>query len=70
MQVNVGMSQTNRRQLQKLQNLLAVNENQFQLVTKQIDAQWSTHQTLLKQNSRFFFLPNSQVEHVVFTLVH
>lgn len=46
------MSQTNRRQLDKLQRLLAINEAQYQIVNKQIDSFWSSHQQNVKQNQR------------------
>ena len=46
------MSQTSRRQLNKLQNMLAVIENQYKIASKQIDAAWSSHLTFVKQNSK------------------
>lgn len=46
------MSQTSRRQLSKLQKLLTLNEQQFAVVSKQIDANWSIHQTQVRQNKK------------------
>lgn len=46
------MSQTSRRQLSKLQKLLILNEQQFAMVSKQIDANWSTHQAQVRQNKK------------------
>lgn len=50
--VGITMSQTNRRQLEKLQSMLAVNEHQFQLISKQVDGQWSAYQDAIKQNKK------------------
>ncbi|XP_062546766.1 nuclear pore complex protein Nup214 [Armigeres subalbatus] len=47
-----AMSQSSRRQLASLQNMLAVNENQLHIVNKQIDAQWSAIQEANRNNSR------------------
>ncbi|XP_039448687.1 nuclear pore complex protein Nup214 [Culex pipiens pallens] len=47
-----AMSQSSRRQLASLQNNLAINENQLQIVNKQLDAQWSAIQEASRVNSR------------------
>ncbi|XP_055591085.1 nuclear pore complex protein Nup214 [Uranotaenia lowii] len=47
-----AMSHSSRRQLASLQNMLAVNENQLQIVNKQIDAQWSAIQDAIRLNSK------------------
>ena len=47
-----AMSQSSRRQLANLQNVLAQNETQLQIVNRQIDAQWSAHQEKQKTNSK------------------
>lgn len=61
------MSQTNRRQMERLQRQLAINEHQFQIVSKQIDAAWSAHELSVRQNSRArMHIP--QLENVYMTL--
>lgn len=47
-----AMSQSSRRQLASLQNNLAINENQLQIVNKQLDAQWYAIQEASRVNSR------------------
>lgn len=47
------MSQTNRRELNKLEKLLATNEQQFRIVSNQIDAQWSVHQDKVRANAKY-----------------
>ncbi|XP_065089839.1 nuclear pore complex protein Nup214 [Ochlerotatus camptorhynchus] len=47
-----AMSQSSRRQLASLQNMFAINENQLQIVNKQIDAQWSGIQEASRINSK------------------
>uniref|UniRef100_A0A1Q3EY95 Nuclear pore complex protein Nup214 n=1 Tax=Culex tarsalis TaxID=7177 RepID=A0A1Q3EY95_CULTA len=47
-----AMSQSSRRQLASLQNNLAINENQLQIVNRQLDAQWSAIQEASRVNSR------------------
>ncbi|XP_055636378.1 nuclear pore complex protein Nup214 [Toxorhynchites rutilus septentrionalis] len=47
-----AMSQSSRRQLASLQNMFAVNENQLQIINKQIDAQWSSIQQANDLNSK------------------
>lgn len=47
-----AMSQSSRRQLASLQNMFAINENQLQIVNKQIDAQWSDIQEASRLNSK------------------
>ncbi|XP_055916740.1 nuclear pore complex protein Nup214 [Eupeodes corollae] len=42
----------NRRQLAKLQSLLANNQAQIQIIQNQIDSQWSDFQDMVKRNSR------------------
>lgn len=46
------MSQTNRRELSKLERMLATNEQQYRIVCKQIDAAWDTHMTDVKTKSK------------------
>ncbi|XP_058449633.1 nuclear pore complex protein Nup214 isoform X2 [Malaya genurostris] len=47
-----AMSQSSRRQLTNLQNMLAINKNQLQVVNKHIDAQWSIFQEANRANSK------------------
>ncbi|XP_055847820.1 nuclear pore complex protein Nup214 [Episyrphus balteatus] len=42
----------NRRQLAKLQSLLAKNQAQIQIIQNQIDSQWADFQDMVKRNSR------------------
>ncbi|KAG4068236.1 hypothetical protein HA402_007756 [Bradysia odoriphaga] len=46
------MSHTSRRQLEKLEKLLAVNENQYRIVSQQINAHWSTYEENKKKTTR------------------
>lgn len=62
-----SMSQTNRRQMERLQRQLATNEHQFQIVSKQIDAQWSAHEQHVRQTQRAqMHIP--QLENVYMTM--
>ncbi|XP_037034125.1 nuclear pore complex protein Nup214 [Bradysia coprophila] len=47
-----SMSHTSRRQLEKLEKLLAVNENQYRIVSQQINAHWSTYEENKKKTTR------------------
>uniref|UniRef100_W4VRS6 Nuclear pore complex protein Nup214 n=1 Tax=Corethrella appendiculata TaxID=1370023 RepID=W4VRS6_9DIPT len=47
-----AMSQSCRRQLAKLQNMLTTNEAQLQIINKQLDSQWSSYQDSLRKNSK------------------
>lgn len=46
------MSHTSRRQLEKLEKLLSVNENQYRIVSQQINAHWSTYEENKKKTTR------------------
>lgn len=48
----ISTSQTNKRQLTKLQNQVAQFEARFDMCNKQIDANWSIHQDNVKENNR------------------
>lgn len=50
---STAMSPTNRRELNKLEKLLATNEQQFRIVSNQIDAQWSVYQDHVRANAKY-----------------
>lgn len=50
-----SLSQTSRRQITRLQNMLAVNEAQYQIAMRQIDAQWSSFQEISRQNEWYYY---------------
>lgn len=52
LQDSQGISQTSKRQLKKLQSILAINETNLQLVSKIIDSQWSSYQDSMKRNNK------------------
>lgn len=46
------INQAHRRQLNKLQNLLSQNQARFDIISKQIDAHWSSHLEAVRENNR------------------
>lgn len=47
-----AINQSNRRQINKLQNLLAQNQVRFDACNKQIDAYWCAHLDTVRESNR------------------
>lgn len=48
----MAINQAHRRQLNKLQTLLSQNQARFDIISKQIDANWSSHLETARENNR------------------
>lgn len=52
---NMTVNQTHRRLVNKLQNLLAQNQARFDVFSKQLDANWSSHLQNQRENDKYEF---------------
>lgn len=48
----MAVNQTHRRLVNKLQNQLAQNQARFDIFSKQLDANWSTHLQTQRENDK------------------